>query len=279
MLKFERLDALDIATSVETHAGLARLAADHGVHILCQKPLAPSMAEAERLLKDVGSRVRLMVHENWRFRPPYRQVAAWLAAGGVGEIRTCHFSTRSSGLISSDRKAPPALARQPFLATLPRLLIAELLIHHLDTARWLVGPLDVTAAQLTRTSEHVVGEDAATILLQGPREAIVVVDGNMSARGYPEEAQDSLEVVGTNGTILFDGAELRLEAADPQISQHDPKSAYNASYVGAIAHFVSCLRSGAAFETEGVDNLQTLKLVDAAYVSAAHTGGSIILEP
>ena len=78
MLERERLDAIDIATTRETHAPLCRLAADRGLAIICQKPLAPTIDEATSLIEDVGGRVRLMVHENWRFRPHYRRVAAWL---------------------------------------------------------------------------------------------------------------------------------------------------------------------------------------------------------
>jgi predicted dehydrogenase len=62
-------DAVDIAASVGAHAPVARMAADRGVHIMCQKPLTETVAEAEALIDDVGDRVRFMVHENYRFRP------------------------------------------------------------------------------------------------------------------------------------------------------------------------------------------------------------------
>ena len=73
MLERERLDAIDVATPRE---------------ILSQKPLAPTLAEAASLVADIGGRVRLMVHENWRFRPHYRRIAGWLRDGHIGEIRT-----------------------------------------------------------------------------------------------------------------------------------------------------------------------------------------------
>ena len=74
MLDYDRLDALDIATPVETHGDCCRLAADRGVAILCQKPLARTLDEARVLVNDVDARVRLMVNENWRFRPHYRRI-------------------------------------------------------------------------------------------------------------------------------------------------------------------------------------------------------------
>ena len=62
MFAAEKLDAVDIATWRETHVELTRLAAAHRVHVLCQKPLAPTLAEAESLAAEVAGRIRLMVH-------------------------------------------------------------------------------------------------------------------------------------------------------------------------------------------------------------------------
>ena len=61
------LDAVDVAAPREFHAEMVRMAARRGLAVLCQKPLAPTLAEAEALVAEVGGRCRLMVHENWRF--------------------------------------------------------------------------------------------------------------------------------------------------------------------------------------------------------------------
>ena len=62
-------ELVDIAASVDAHDPLTRMAADHGVHVMLQKPMTRTVAEAENLVRDVGDRVRFMVHENYRFRP------------------------------------------------------------------------------------------------------------------------------------------------------------------------------------------------------------------
>lgn len=74
MLAAVRHDAIDIAASMAAHVPLCHLAATQGVDILCQKPLAPTYAEAKALAHAAGGKVRLMVHENWRFRAQYRHV-------------------------------------------------------------------------------------------------------------------------------------------------------------------------------------------------------------
>lgn len=121
MLAAARPDALDIAAPVGEHADLCRMAAAAGVAILCQKPLCPTLAEAEALVAELGDAVPFMVHENWRFRLPYRHTLALLRDGAVGEVAYARLAFASAGLVGER----PALARQPFLATLPRLLCSR----------------------------------------------------------------------------------------------------------------------------------------------------------
>jgi predicted dehydrogenase len=68
MLDGCELDAVDIAAPRAVHVELVRLVASRGIPVICQKPLAPTLAEAETLARDIAGKVRLMVHENWRFR-------------------------------------------------------------------------------------------------------------------------------------------------------------------------------------------------------------------
>ncbi|MEM8853146.1 MAG: Gfo/Idh/MocA family oxidoreductase [Pseudomonadota bacterium] len=108
MLAQERLDAIDIATPMATHAALVACAADHGVAILCQKPLAPTLEEAEAVAAIAAQKsVRLMVHENWRFRPHYRTIATWLEEGRIGRPVAFHLETLSASLLPrADGTAP-----------------------------------------------------------------------------------------------------------------------------------------------------------------------------
>jgi predicted dehydrogenase len=266
MLEKERPDALDIAVATEAHREFARVAAEHGVAIFCQKPMAPTLKEAEEMVAEIGEKVRFMVHENWRFRPQYRQAAKWIAEGKIGPVREFRLSTRSSGLIVKIEKGVPfAIDRQPFFAHLPRFIILELLIHHLDTARFLVGEMDVIFTQSLRVSPDVIGEDVAHIVLKAKNGAVGMVSGNLSAPGFPLLPQDRLELIGERSSILFDGGTLSLVGEKNEAIHFNFEEAYQASYNNAIAHFAEALRTGQPFETDRLDNLKTLKLVDEAY--------------
>jgi predicted dehydrogenase len=268
MLATREVDALDIASPRASHAGIVELAASRGIDALCQKPLAANLAEAETLIHRVGGRMRLMAHENWRFRPWYRELKAWVTAGEIGEVLGLQLTATSSELLLDDRGRRPGLERQPFMAELRRLLIAEDLIHHLDLVRWLAGPLRVVAARAARTLAEVEGETLATILLETASGAPVVVSGTVVAPGFPPRGQDRLDLIGRHGSATLAQGELRLLGPRPRTTRHDAQAGYQASFDGVIAHFAECLASGAAFETDAVDNLETMRLVEHAYLAA-----------
>jgi predicted dehydrogenase len=228
--------------------------------------MTPDLAESERLVAEIGDRVRFMVHENWRFRPQYRQAAGWLAEGRIGAVHEFHFTVRSSGLITRTASCRlSALERQPFFTGLQRFIIMELLIHHLDTIRYLVGPVSVTAASAARVSPEVIGEDVALIVLKAVSGALGTVSGNFCAAGFPPLPSDRLELIGEKASILFENNILRLRGETEETLEFDFAQAYQQSYDNVIAHFVQALQSKAPFETGAADNLQTLRLVEEAY--------------
>ncbi len=272
MLERERPDAVDIATPVGTHAPLTRMAADHGLHVLCQKPMTPTVAEAEALVRDVGERVRFMVHENFRFRPHYLEARKWIAKGRIGEIRQARLAVRSGGMLSIAGETPALLRRQPYLQGFPRLIIFEVLIHHLDVFRALLGPLTVLWSRIAKVNPALVGEDVAVIVLSGKGGLTCVLDGNMSAAGYPALSVDRLEVMGSMGTLLFDTDRLVLVGSGEPPTRYDLQKNYQVSFTQAIQEFVHGLRTGAPFPTDRLDNLETLKLMESCYVAAGVRG-------
>jgi D-apiose dehydrogenase len=268
MLERERLDAVDIATPVGTHAALIRIAADHGVNVSCQKPMAPTVAEAEALVRDVGERVRFMVHENFRFRPHYLEARRWIVKRRLGEIRQARLTVRSGGMLSTAGEPPTLLQGQPYLQHFPRLIIFELLIHHLDVLRTLLGPLTVSWVQVARANPALAGEDMAIIVLSGKDGMTCVLDGNMSAAGYPARSVDRLEVMGSTATLLFDTDRLSMVGSGEPAITYDLQKDYQACFSRAIREFVHGLRTGAPFPTDRLDNLESLRLMESCYVAA-----------
>jgi predicted dehydrogenase len=261
-------DVLDIASPVETHAPLALAAMTRGLHVLCQKPLCASLDEAQALLRALPTGPRLMVHENWRFRPWYREVARWLEAGRIGTVRQARMTWFNAGLLPDAGGRLPIFERQPYMARVPRLIVGDVLIHHLDTMRRLLGPLAVRSATTARNCPEAKGEAAATIALTGAAGATAIVEGNMCAHGYPARPLDRCEILGDRGRILFEHDLLRCDGETPEQVRFDLDAGYQASFDGVIDHFVEALAARRPFETSPEDNLQTLRLVEDAYAAA-----------
>ncbi|GHA18180.1 NADH-dependent dehydrogenase [Devosia pacifica] len=260
------LDALDICAPREFHLEMVRLGAGNGLAVLCQKPLAPTFGEAEALVAEIGGSVPFMVNENWRFRAYYRRLREWIDAGRLGDIRQVQFQFLSSGMIPGGTGERPALVRQPMFRGLKRLLVMEVLIHHLDSLRFLLGDLRVLGAHLERTNNEIVGEDVAGVALQRKSDGVpVFVTGNLAVPGAAPAPKDQLTLIGSKGVARLDGTTLTLEGDESDREEFDPMQTYLDSYHAAIAHFVDGVCDGGAFETHPKDNLETLRLVEDAY--------------
>jgi len=265
MLSAGGIDAVDVATPLRTHAAVVEAAVRRGLPVLCQKPLGATAAEARAIAALAEAHgVRLMVHENWRFRPHYRTIRQWIDQGRIGRPRAFQLSSLGSGLLARGEAPPPALERQPFLATMDRLILLELLIHHFDTLAFLFGPLRLEAAHAATLSPFVLGEDTATLALRGDG-ASGSIFASMAASGAPVRVEDRLEVLGEGGRILLENASLNVDGSRPARLVVDREADYQRSYDNTVAHFAAALHDGSAFETPPEVHLRALDLVEEDY--------------
>jgi predicted dehydrogenase len=263
LLDAETVDFIDIATRPETHVELVELAADRGVPTLCQKPMAPTLAEAAGMV----SHPRLMIHENWRWQPWYRQVKQRIEVGEIGDAVTYHFRIRKR-----DGAGTEPYQAQPYFRVMPRLLIHETMVHPIDTARFLFGNLRRVTARISRRNPVIVGEDTAQLILEHANGLVGIADGNR----FVDLAPDSPPL----GDAEFEGERgiLRVEATGDVtrngelVWRNQVRTGYRGDSVFATQrHFIDCLRSGAQFETSAEDYLETFSVVEAAYRSASES--------
>jgi D-apiose dehydrogenase len=268
-------DFIDIITPPETHLELVRLASARGIAIICQKPLAPNWADALEIVA-VAQRagVRLLVHENWRWQPWYREIKRQLDAGALGELFSISVRMRMGDGWPVDAYA----ARQPFFRTYPRLLVYETGVHFLDVFRFLAGEISSVYARLQRRNPGIVGEDAAQIVCAFADGATAVLD----ASRYNES--DTPDPRYTFGTVRIDGAKghleldhegnLTLKPLGQPVRRieyaHERRGFAGDCVHGLQRHFVECMLSGRAFESTGEDYLKTTAVVEACYRSAAN---------
>src|SRR4051812_1305091 len=95
LLDNEELDFVDIATRPDSHLEIVRFTVARRLPAICQKPMAPSLAEALEMahLAD-GPGARVMIHENWRWQPWFRAAKVMVDSGAIGKPVGYYFRTR-----------------------------------------------------------------------------------------------------------------------------------------------------------------------------------------
>lgn len=276
MLAEESLEFVDIITTPPSHRDLVEMAASRGIDVICQKPLAWSMVDAAAMVETCKlAGVRLMVHENWRWQTPIREVKALIDRGVIGQPFFGRISFRSDF---------DPFAGQAWLRETSRFIIIETGTHMLDVARFLFGNPTSLFATTARLNPTIQGEDVATIMLALPK-ATCVVDLSFATPTAQEIfPQTLITVEGSEGVIELD-ADYRLHIIRPDgvetriLSEPEhpwttwPWHVMQDSALQIQRHWVECLKSRREPENTGEDNLKTMELVFGAYKSA-ETGES-----
>jgi predicted dehydrogenase len=272
MLAEGGFDFVDIATTVGSHRPLVEMAANAGLHIICQKPFAENMTDARAMVAAADAAgTTLMVHENFRWQSAIQTALDVVRSGTIGEVFFGRVSFRSGYDVFSG---------QPYLAEGTRFILEDLGIHILDIARAFFGDATQIAATTRRMNPDIKGEDVATMLLTHEGGVTSVVDCSYATQRSPETFPESLlEIDGSKGTLRLDaGYQLSVQSTDgfardaaPPLLPWAEKPWHNIqeSVQTIQQHFVDCIAAGTQPATSGADNLKTLALVEAAYLAAS----------
>lgn len=272
-------DLIDIATPPSTHHEMIKLAINHDVPAICQKPLAPSMTEAVQIARDVEmARSKIIVHENFRFQPWYREAKRLINDGVFGRIHSITFRLRPGDGQGHDAY----LARQPYFQKMARFLVHETAIHFIDTFRFLLGEVTSLSSHLRRLNPVIAGEDAGVILMEFEQGATGLFDGNRLARHNAANSRLTMGEMWLEGDL----ATLRLDGDGRLFLQRDGQDevphgydwqdrAFGGDCVHALqTHVISHFRNGTALENQIGDYMRNLVIEEAVY-DAAKSGNRL----
>jgi predicted dehydrogenase len=264
MIETESLDFLDIATRPDSHLPLVRMAADHKLPVICQKPMAPDWDDAIAMVKAAeAAGIPLMIHENWRWQPWFREARRIIARGDIGTPVAYGFQIRQR-----DGAGPKPFPNQPYFAEMPKLLIYEAMVHQIDTARFLFGDISTVFAKARRINPDIAGEDQATVVLTHENGLQGFVDGNRHSAPVPSgPAMGPTRIDGSEATLLIPATgDIFLD--ERKVWSAPPEVGYKGDSVRTTqVHFIECLRSGASFVSGAREYLKTFGVVEAAYDS------------
>jgi predicted dehydrogenase len=292
----QQLDFVDIVTAPDLHRSDVEQSAAAGVaHILCQKPLAPTMDDALAMRDAVKFHgATLTTNENWRWRSWYRQLKDVLDSKRLGEPRYARIAAHHNVALGHPGAPPPILQRQSYTASMSHFLVMEWGVHLIDTLRMLLGEPQWVHATMSQASPYFQGEDRAVISLGfGGIIASIDISWATHASPSPPTLLEETTIEGDAGTISLipnrgDGDLIRLVEALPlealPIDRERPWSpvavtstpahdgniaaAYQASFTAAHRHYVQSWLANQLPETHIDDNLRTMEVMFAAYRSA-----------
>lgn len=272
MLDTEQLDFVDIITDVGTHASLTHLAAQRGLNVVCQKPMATSLEEARSMVEICREfQVQFLINENWRWQYPIRQFKRVLDEGRIGKP----FRARVHYCNSF-----PVFENQPFLKDLDQFILTDIGSHILDTTRYLFGDAKSLYCHTIRVHPDITGEDVATVLLQTESGMSVICEMSYASRTEIEHFPQTYVYVEGDQGFLELGPYYKVRETTSEgtcvrqfIPKHYPWAdpAYDlvhSSIVDCQSDLLKHLQGEKTAETNGDNNFKTVQLVFAAYESA-----------
>jgi 1,5-anhydro-D-fructose reductase (1,5-anhydro-D-mannitol-forming) len=264
MLADPEVDAVYIATPNALHAEQVIAAARAGKHVLCDKPLATSVADARRAADECRSRgVRLGITFQTRFHPGMAEAARLVRDGGIGRVIVAQVQ------LSAGRNLPVSWRTDPALAGLGT--INNLGVHGLDLLRYLLGSEVAEVTALTDSEPGYQVDTTALILLRFANGTLGYVNANQSV----PNPDDDVELYGSQGRFTArnltrpgrDGT-IGFITADGATTQ--PGSSHDA-YLRAIEAFAEAVRAGRDPSPSGEDGVRSVELT-AAIDEALRTG-------
>jgi len=270
------VDAVAIATPVSTHYELARSVLEAGKHVLVEKPLAGSVADAERLVA-LAKHVRrvLMVDHVFVHSPSVQKMAELIQSGEVGDVLFIDSVRINLGLMQHDVNVLWDLAPHDvsiidhLIGRPPRSVVAlgsshggleDVAYLHLDYGDKLLASVHVNWLSPVKVRYFLVGGSRRSLLYDELNfsERVKVYDRGVDVSNDPEGIRQVL-ISYRSGDVF-----------SPRLDGKEPLSKL-------VEHFVDCIAGRAVPISSGEHGLRVVRVLDAAQRSLGHGGARVTL--
>jgi predicted dehydrogenase len=277
------IDAVVIATPVQSHFALARRALEAGKHVLVEKPLARTSAECAELIGHANRAGRvLMVGHVFLYNTAVQRMKAYIDQGELGEVRYVYSQRLNLGQVRHDVNAlwnfaPHDLSiLQYWLGGTPDRVLArgysyvqpgieDVVFMTLDFPggvganvhiSWL-DPFKIRRMTVVGTEKMIVYDDVSA------EARITIYDKGVSRTRRAGAGEPSL-----GGFETFGEFQLLLRAGDILI----PKVDFGEPLANECRHFIDCIKTGATPLTDGASGLAVVRVLEAAQASLDSAG-------
>lgn len=270
------IDVLDVCTPTHLHHDMVMQAASAGKHIICEKPLARTIAEGQemiRVCRQAG--VKLLVGHVVRFFPEYVQAKQAVEAGQVGKVAVVRLKrnvfrprkTRDNWFLEFEKSGG---------------MILDLMIHDFDYARWVAGEVATVYCKHIGDPSRSPGDHGLAILTHA-NGALTHVEGSWA---YPPPTfRTQFEIAGSDGLLLHDSAATAPISVFPHKTAGDeagdvpvPASPlFESPYTTQLRAFYDHLRYDTPVPVTAEDGLAALQIALAA-IESTQTGEPVSLQ-
>jgi predicted dehydrogenase len=261
---------------------VVRAALAAGCHVLSEKPLADSLDHARGLVQAAREAGRLHgVMQNRRYAAGVRRLERFLRGGAIGDVTAVHCDFF---------KAPHFGG---FREEMRHVLLLDMAIHTFDAARLLAGSdaESVYCQESNPTNSWYAHGAAANAIFTLGNGTVLTYRGSWCADGVPTSWESAWRIVGTRGSVIWDGedgfvAEAVREPVEKSglfaiaerlaVPRLDPADRVD-GHLGVMRDFVHAVRQGTEPETVSHQNIKSLAMVFGA-IESAETGRRVAME-
>ena len=275
MLEKETLDVVSIATPSGIHAEIAVACCEHGVNVLVEKPIALSVADAQRIekaAKDNG--VKATVCFQNRYNKAVAKAMELVKAGALGEL----YCVNANVLWSRDESYFAQGAWRGTWAQDGGVLMNQS-IHNIDLFRWFAGSEVESVTSMIGNVMHpyIEAEDVAVAIVKFQNGCLGTI--NCTSNIYRDDLEETLYIMGSKGTIKLGGKAVnQIEVLDVagidnveeliKENSNDPPSVYGFGHTPLFAGFKRAIEENTEPFIPLREGARSLELVLGIYKSA-----------
>ena len=252
------LDCLLVVTPTYTHAQITVDAANAGLHIFCEKPMAITLDECDQMLGAAeANNVQLMIGFVRRFQPNYREMKRRVDAGEIGDVRLVQ-SVRMGGRppigIGEWRRSRDKVGG-----------LHSAYIHEMDQMLWLGGDVKTVRGVVNfGTLDNTDVEDSIWMSLEYANGAI----GAFGSSQIHPIGWYTLDVSGTEGMMRISSSTTQIQLKRHTGESEEIELQSNNAFGEELQFFFDAVRSGELTEATGLDGRRSMEVVWAAFRSA-----------
>jgi UDP-N-acetyl-2-amino-2-deoxyglucuronate dehydrogenase len=282
MMAREDVDVVVVLTESGRHAEHVVALARHGKHIMVEKPMALTPADADRMIAACDeARVRLFVVKQNRLNVPVVKLREALEAGRFGKLVMGTVRVRW-------HRAQAYYDQDAWRGTwrLDGGVLANQASHHIDLLAWLMGDVESVFAMGRTALVDIEAEDTAVVVLRFANGALGVIEATTATR--PKDLEGSISVLGEGGTVVIGGFAAnevltwsfarRVAGDDDVLSKYsvNPPNVYGFGHQAYYEQVVQSVRLGTSQPVDGASGRRSVELISAIYESI-ETGREVSL--